>query len=653
MLFLKVKNKKKLLLVCFVILMILCLCTSAFGFLIWKYVINNDDGDEWLPKLADSMGTFESDSEFDNYVNKLLDDYEVDEDKFNVGLGDTSMAPQSAEESESNESITNVQEAGVDEGDIVKVYKDYFIILRRGRIFTVKLDDGNLQKVDKINAYPGGFSKGTWYDEMLIYKNKIVIVGYSYNVSATEIGIFKISEDGQLTHEGSHYLDSNDYYSSRNYASRLIDNELVFYMPYYMISYDYLGPVKKRKIQFPKVRTWIEGNKLTEGKDILSKTDIYKPVQDVSIPTLHTIVKCDLDSSDFSCSAKAFMGPYSRTFYVSPHAVYVWVSDDSYYYSENDKKEDQYAYVYMIYLEDESTRVLKAQGSPIDQFSFKETTDGYLNVLVADQSSGGEAMWNSESARGQLALMRVNIEKFTDKPEAVSKSSYTKLSTPSDSYYALQNRFVGDFIVYGEGSSWYSDDERSGTVYVKNYLNDDKTEEVNVSYGVERIDIIGDGAVVIGSAGNDLKFTSIELKRGVETKDTFTLKNASQGETRSHGFFYKQLDSSSNPLEKRQGIIGLPVRRDAEAYESLWEDSSFVQFVSVDKNKGLSDLGKLVSEESEIDDNCKYSCVDWYGNSRPIFYSGRIFALMGYELVEGEISDNDIDELGRINYYLK
>ena len=32
------------------------------------------------------------------------------------------------------------------------------------------------------------------------------------------------------------------------------------------------------------------------------------------------------------------------------------------------------------------------------------------------------------------------------------------------------------------------------------------------------------------------------------------------------------------------------------------------------------------------------SCVDWYGNSRPLFIRDRIFALMGYEIVEGASS---------------
>ncbi|MEM6989400.1 MAG: hypothetical protein AAF721_02845 [Myxococcota bacterium] len=41
--------------------------------------------------------------------------------------------------------------------------------------------------------------------------------------------------------------------------------------------------------------------------------------------------------------------------------------------------------------------------------------------------------------------------------------------------------------------------------------------------------------------------------------------------------------------------------------------------------------------------------MDWYGNARPIFYKGRVFALLGYELVEGQIGRGGIREVDRAN----
>jgi hypothetical protein len=42
--------------------------------------------------------------------------------------------------------------------------------------------------------------------------------------------------------------------------------------------------------------------------------------------------------------------------------------------------------------------------------------------------------------------------------------------------------------------------------------------------------------------------------------------------------------------------------------------------------------------------------VDWYGNARPLFLRGRIFALLGYEIVEGTLTDGRMRETRRVNY---
>jgi hypothetical protein len=42
-------------------------------------------------------------------------------------------------------------------------------------------------------------------------------------------------------------------------------------------------------------------------------------------------------------------------------------------------------------------------------------------------------------------------------------------------------------------------------------------------------------------------------------------------------------------------------------------------------------------------------CIDWYGNSRPIFTLGRIFALSGTSVVEGELRDEHVSELRRVD----
>jgi hypothetical protein len=486
---------------------------------------------------------------------------------------------------------------------------------------------------------------------MLIYKNRIVVVGYSYTASATEIEQFEINDKGKLKHLSAHFLDSNDYYSSRNYASRLVDNQLIFYMPYYMFGYYYgYGGGDAPQVQLPRVRTWVDGKGLDKGKEVLRKTDIYRPVQGSMHPTLHTVVRCNLDSADFTCKAKAVMGPYSRSFYVSPNAIYVWVSSEYEAWfnapaddEEDEKKAEPRSFVYMIMIDDGSARAVKAAGMPIDQFSFKEDSDGHLNVLVRE-SGMGDAMWNPEFTTGKMALMRTSLKKFSSTPSVVPVEDYTLLPEPTG--YIFQNRFVGDYVLYGTGGGWYYDPNADNHIYIKNFKNSKSVQKIKMSHSVDRIEVMGDGAVVIGADGPDLKFSSLELGSDSELKNTYSLKNAMQGELRSHGFFYQ-------PLSKNEGVLGLPVRRQGASWQHLLSESAEIVFLKVNKDKEFIDMGSLVSKASSgINDNCMFSCVDWYGNSRPIFFKGRIFALMGYELVEGELEDDEITEIDRTAFHL-
>ena len=62
-----------------------------------------------------------------------------------------------------------------------------------------------------------------------------------------------------------------------------------------------------------------------------------------------------------------------------------------------------------------------------------------------------------------------------------------------------------------------------------------------------------------------------------------------------------------------------------------------------------------LSQLASNHDGCRASCVDWYGNARPIFAKGRVFALMGYELVEGTVENKGsksarIQERARVSF---
>jgi hypothetical protein len=530
------------------------------------------------------------------------------------------------------ESITNTQHAGVDEGGIVKVHGDYLVILRRGRLFTVRLGN-DMRPVSMVNAFgPGIDPRGAWYDELLISDNKAVVVGYSYASHGTEIGIFRVEDDGELRYEATYHLRSNDYYSSRNYASRLLGTKLVFYTPQYLW-YDAKDPL----VALPAMRKWEGRDRDSEFKRIVASTRVYRPAGDVDPfdVGLHTVTICDLAAAEFECEATALLGPSGRVFYVSPSAVYAWLSE-----WHPRKRSDSRAMLYRMPLDGSSPKAVGVSGSPVDQFSFLESEDGHLNVVVRDRARG-DAMWQPERTGGDVALLRIPLESFGDGRRAVPQSRYRALPIPSGPVFV--NRFVGNHLLYGTGNSWGRPRSSESELFVLPWRSGEVTR-ITLPHGTDRIEAMAGDAIVIGTDGRDLHFTGVRLDEQPAVALRYTLANAAQGELRSHGFFYKPDGPSS-------GILGLPIREEGRpGYEHLWESSAAIVFLK-NANRQFVNLGKLEGDDATAsEDACVASCVDWYGNARPIFIRGRILALLGYELVEGRLRDDRIREVRRVSF---
>jgi hypothetical protein len=160
---------------------------------------------------------------------------------------------------------------------------------------------------------------------------------------------------------------------------------------------------------------------------------------------------------------------------------------------------------------------------------------------------------------------------------------------------------------------------------------------------------MGSDAVAIGSDGQDLHFSSVALGPQPFVAHRFTQPGAAQAETRSHGFFYL-------PEGPREGLIGLPVRGGGQgAWRQLSQAPAAMLYLQ-QRDLQLGEIGSLQARPGiGLNDACQASCVDWYGNARPIFLRGRVFALLGYELVEGQLlrgpdGTRRIEEMRRISF---
>src|SRR5262245_279926 len=143
-----------------------------------------------------TMRAFGSEQELAQFLREMAKKQEMQARRISgaASMGLSVAAPAMTEDeslavaTKDEESITNVQHAGVDEGGIVKLHGNYLVVLRRGRLFTVAIGDRSLEPISGVNAYaPDIDPRYTWYDEMLISDDNIAVIGFSYERGGTEV----------------------------------------------------------------------------------------------------------------------------------------------------------------------------------------------------------------------------------------------------------------------------------------------------------------------------------------------------------------------------------------------------------------------------------------------------------------------------------
>jgi hypothetical protein len=539
----------------------------------------------------------------------------------------------------SSDAITNTQTAGVDEGGIVKKQGDLLIVLRRGRLFTIDTSGGGMRKVAAVNAFPGAQDASeAWYDEMLVSDDQVIVIGYSYVRQGTEVNRFRLSPDGGLKWRDTHYLRSGDYYSSRNYASRLIGDKLIFYAP--LPLYNGIDEA------FPALAAWQGNGRVSDFRTFAEASDIYMPapmwddsrrVGDV----LHSVMICDVGDGAMDCDATNVLGDWSRSFYVSQQAVYVWTGFDP-----PGEYRTNAAMLYRIPLDGGAPLAAQVAGMPIDQFSFNETVDGTLNVLTMAEGSG-DAMWGPEAVEeGDMALLTLDPSAFSDGGQGAESGDYRPL--PEVAGYEKQNRFVGDWLLYASGHVYHDlrkPKKLQPTLYAVP-VKGGAPVALSPGHGVTRIDIMGRDAIAIGEDDRGaLTFSTVALDGNARLAARYAFPDVGEGENRSHAFFYRP-DAGGNG---DSGYLGLPIQRSGGDGTRFLGNAASILFLRRD-DRVLGEAGLLDARAGDGEDNCLASCTDWYGNARPIFFGDRLFALMGYELVEGRVAGKRVTEKARLNF---
>lgn len=614
------------------------------------------------PRQGPLLTRFESAHAFERYLESLPQPevFNATEDMAVYDMAPPAIdAPAHAAEGEPpNPEITNNQTIGVDEGGIVKQVGRFLVVLQDGRLFSADIGEGAgtpLRLADRLDVYRSPANAADWYDEMLVHGDRILVTAYNYRERASEITVVRIDDGGRMRREGRYLLSSSDYYSTENYATRLVGDNLVFYAP---LSLESRGP--DGGFQWPRLRRADGDGEAGPGEDLLRPTDVYQPVGEVEWPVLHTVSVCPL-RDELDCRSTAFIGPPMREFYVSPTDAFLWIgAPDGLPWSieyRNKRRqacpgEEYYpgaggeAILYRLPLDGGSIGAIAVEGIPSDQFAF-DSRDGRFRALLQRSPAGCAG---AEAARS-LALLDLPLSDFDTRVRRTSDRAYAAL--PAVEGDQLENRFIGDWLVYAGRVGWSGlpDEGRAAaqtsSLFAVPLARPTGAVRLPLPHTPIRIERAGGDAVVTGYRGMEgLSLSYLSLGSAPRIASTTLLRRRFESEGRSHAFnAWIRSDGS--------GLIGIPTSLREWRAGRGWSDSesSELSFIAVGADKSLSSAGELAPgpRDGSPGYRCRVSCVDWYGNSRPIFTGGRVFALMGTDLVEGRLANGRIAELARLD----
>jgi hypothetical protein len=281
-----------------------------------------------------------------------------------------------------------------------------------------------------------------------------------------------------------------------------------------------------------------------------------------------------------------------------------------------------------------------------------DTSTGEFRALVYWGMSECDGL-NEDKAAMQLKYFSAPMTMFRDDARTAPQARYAEAPSLGAGVTTYENRFTDKYVVYGARESWWSnapqktEPPKSARFVALPVDRPANATVMTAPHDINRVERIGADIVATGYRDwQGLSISMVDLDGAPRVADTLTLKGRYESEGRSHAF-NARLDQGGG------GLMGIPtVAFDEDSYRWWWRsEESDVSFISFDRDNGIEAAGELKPSVENVDPSyrCEVSCIDWYGNSRPIFIRDRIYALSGTEIIEGRLAEGKVIELRRVN----
>jgi hypothetical protein len=513
------------------------------------------------------------------------------------------------------------------EGGAVLAGDDYIVVLNRGRLFSVSTMDRKLRAVAAVDAFGPGIDPESSYQEHVFASGRnVIVVGSNNRYGGIEIGLFRLDETGAL-----HYVSTYQLRYGRNmYVS--VGPRVQFRDGHLIIHSQVELPEDTSRVvgALPAFRTLHAGAANGEFTQLLDPRDIYRPARPltkVEKSGLQAVTVCSLVHGNVQCHATAVISTLAREVYTSGSATYVWPMAPS---------QPQHArggmLVYRFPLSGARPLAIAVDGLTAGADALFES-NGILNAVLR---SGPTGQWPTSDARlGQVFLLRAPISAFSRAASTIDDARYSKLELlPSNSIFPT---FTPRFVSVAMGRYPRRADKTKDRITTSAF-GSTSVNSFEVAGEVERMDAAGRAAIATIADNRKLTFKLIDPVNRPGSRDvTIVADRADRMEQRVAA------DGST--------VAAYVIRRSPRDSDENYFGGSSMLLLRV-RTTGLEALGEVASrrESNVAEDNCKSSCLDWYGDARTIVVKERIFVVLGYEIIEVELSGGKLSEKNRIDF---
>jgi hypothetical protein len=258
------------------------------------------------------------------------------------------------------------------------------------------------------------------------------------------------------------------------------------------------------------------------------------------------------------------------------------------------------------------------------------------------------------NGKSELKLTALPLSEFRNAPAPLQQSRVTSL--PGGETETKEVRFMDGWMVYHQEPTDVSEPTQKLTrveanaprkLYATRLDRPSLTISAKMPHEIDRLQPLAGGMLAVGQASpKNLALSWLSPATDFSAGATLTLRGRIESEGRSHAF-------SATTLPDRQSLFGLPTIKadDGEIRSVARTATSNLSFMTMTTQGVISQVGDIAMARAKPRSNykCEVSCIDWYGNSRAIFTGGRIFALLGTEIVEGALANNEIGVIKRLD----